>query len=47
MFAEEFHTNGNSSIEQIREEIWIKNRHPHVGGIELTPYCNLSEYSAN
>ena len=24
MFAEEFHTNGNSSIEQIREEIWIK-----------------------
>lgn len=25
MFAEEFHTNGNSSIEQIREEIWIKN----------------------
>lgn len=41
MFAEEFHTNGNSSIEQIREEIWIKKRHPHVGGIELTPYCNL------
>ena len=30
MFAEEFHTNGNSSIEQIREEIWIKKRHPHV-----------------
>lgn len=41
MFAEESYIRGDSSIEQIREKIWIKNRHPHVGGIELTPYCNL------
>lgn len=31
MFAEEFHTNGNSSIEQIREEIWIKKTPPTCG----------------
>lgn len=31
----------DSSIEQIRESLWIPKRHPHVGGIELTPYCNL------
>ena len=41
MFAEESCMRENSSIEQIREKFWIKNRHPHVGGIELTPYCNL------
>ena len=41
MFAEETYFGENSSIEQIRNEIWIKKRHPHVGGIELTPYCNL------
>ena len=41
MFAEETFTGPNSSIEHIREKFWIKNRHPHVGGIELTPYCNL------
>lgn len=41
MFAEEALVRGDSSIERIREEFWIKNRHPHVGGIELTPYCNL------
>ena len=41
MFAEETYVKGDSSIEQIREKVWIKNRHAHVGGIELTPYCNL------
>lgn len=41
MFAEESCVKIDSSIEQIRREVWIKNRHPHVGGIELTPYCNL------
>lgn len=41
MFAEESCIKENSSIEQIREEFWIKKRHPHVGGVELTPYCNL------
>ena len=41
MFAEESCIRKDSSIERIREEFWIKNRHPHVGGIELTPYCNL------
>lgn len=41
MFAEETCVKKDSSIEKIREERWIKNRHPHVGGIELTPYCNL------
>lgn len=29
------------SIESIQEESWRKNRHPHVGGIEVTPFCNL------
>lgn len=42
MFAEEFGTRKDSSIENIREKIWIRNRHPHVGGIEVTPYCNLA-----
>lgn len=41
MFAEETSVRTNSSIEQIREKYWIRNRHPHVGGIELTPFCNL------
>ena len=41
MFAEESCIRQDSSIERIREEFWIKNRHPHVGGIELTPYFNL------
>lgn len=41
MFAEESVIGYKSSIEKIREESWIKNRHPHVGGFELTPYCNL------
>lgn len=41
MFAEESIMHANSSIEKIREEHWIEKRHPHVGGIELTPYCNL------
>lgn len=41
MFAEESNVHINHSIEQIRERHWIKNRHPHVGGIEITPYCNL------
>lgn len=41
MFAEETLVKTDSSIERIREELWIKNRHPHVGGIELTTSCNL------
>jgi radical SAM protein with 4Fe4S-binding SPASM domain len=41
LFAEETLIRNDDSIEQIREKYWIKNRHPHVGGIELTPYCNL------
>ena len=41
MFAEETLMRHDSSIEQIRESLWIPKRHPHVGGIELTPYCNL------
>lgn len=38
MFAEEIR---NISIENIRSESWIRNRHPYVGGVELTPFCNL------
>lgn len=41
MFAEESLVKNDNSIEQIREKVWIPKRHPHVGGIELTPYCNL------
>lgn len=41
MFAEETFIQKNSSIEMLRNKYWIKARHPHVGGIELTPYCNL------
>lgn len=41
MFAEEMRTRNDSSIEEIRDKLWFKNRHPHVGGIELTPFCNL------
>lgn len=42
MFSEETNTSRlGGSIAQIQEEEWIKQRHPHVGGIELTPYCNL------
>lgn len=41
MFAEETLIRTNSAIEQIREEFWVPNRHPYVGGMELTPYCNL------
>ena len=41
MFAEETSIKRDSSMEQIREKFWIPQRHPHVGGIELTPYCNL------
>ena len=33
--------NGFESINDIQNKLWYKNRHPHVGGIELTPYCNL------
>ena len=41
MFAEETSIKRDSSMEQIREKFWIPQRHPHVGGIELTPYCDL------
>lgn len=41
MFAEETFVRNANSIEQIREKLWIPQRHPHVGGIELTPFCNL------
>lgn len=41
MFAEESLIKNNNSIEKIRNEVWIKNRHPYVGGFEITPYCNL------
>lgn len=41
MFAEETRLWSDGSIEEIREKLWIPQRHPHVGGIELTPYCNL------
>lgn len=41
MFAEETLVKNSNSIEQFRKEHWLKSRHPHVGGIELTPYCNL------
>lgn len=41
MFAEEAYIQKNRSIETIRNMYWLKERHPHVGGIELTPYCNL------
>lgn len=29
------------SIESYEEKYWRQKRHPYVGGIELTPYCNL------
>lgn len=29
------------TIGDIQENVWNKVRHPYVGGIELTPYCNL------
>ncbi len=42
MFAEnESYLNTVESIGDIQEKYWKKNRHPYVGGIELTPYCNL------
>ena len=41
VFAEETYTGKSDSIEKIKEKFWTKNRHPHVGGMELTPYCNL------
>lgn len=41
MFAEETRISNDSSIEEIKKKMWVKNRHPHVGGIELTPFCNL------
>lgn len=41
MFSEETARKRMGSIEQIRKQEWIKKRHPHVGGIELTPFCNL------
>jgi MoaA/NifB/PqqE/SkfB family radical SAM enzyme len=41
LFAEETFVRNANSIEQIREKLWIPQRHPHVGGIELTPFCNL------
>lgn len=41
MFAEESFIKKNNSIEKIRDEVWIKQRHPYVGGFEITPYCNL------
>lgn len=31
-----------NSIESIEEKYWRQKRHPYVGGIELTPYCNLN-----
>lgn len=31
-----------SSIESCEEKYWRKKRHPYVGGIEITPYCNLN-----
>lgn len=29
------------SLREIQDNLWYKKRHPYVGGIELTPYCNL------
>lgn len=43
MFAEnEKFFLSNTSIGQIQSTVWNPIRHPYVGGIELTPYCNLS-----
>ena len=40
MFAENENFN-LGAIGDIQERKWNKVRHPFVGGIELTPYCNL------
>ena len=43
MFAEnESFFTSDSSIGEIQEKYWNRIRHPYVGGMELTPYCNLS-----
>ena len=34
--------NSLSSMESIESTYWRKKRHPYVGGIEITPFCNLN-----
>jgi radical SAM protein with 4Fe4S-binding SPASM domain len=40
MFAEE-EGSRLGSLREIQDNTWYEKRHPYVGGIELTPYCNL------
>ncbi len=42
MFAEDSGVfNLPGSLIEIQEQIWRPKRHPHIGGIELTPLCNF------